>query len=100
MENEIKSDVRDRVADAYQEYYPLLRFIARQRFKIPAADIRPLIHDVFVSFMRHEKTVNDDRRWLAAAVSNACRNYWRNIRPDLPLPEDLLDSRNLVDDAL
>jgi RNA polymerase sigma factor (sigma-70 family) len=100
MENEIETDVRDRIEVAYEEYYPLLRFIAGRRFKIPAADIRPLIHDVFVSFMRHEQAVIDDRRWLTTAVSNACRNYWRNFRLDLPLPEDLLDSRNFVDDAL
>jgi RNA polymerase sigma factor (sigma-70 family) len=91
MHDAVDTQVHDRVAEAYEAYYDLLHFIAGLRFKIPEADIRPLIHDVFVSFMRHEKLIGNDRQWLTAAVGNACRNYWRNAKPAVPLPEELLD---------
>ena len=100
MDEETAADVHDRVATAYEEHFALLRFIALRRFRVPASDIQPLIHDVFVSFMRHEKGIVDDRRWLTAGVGNACRNYWRNLRPGLALPEELLDSRAVAEDAL
>jgi RNA polymerase sigma factor (sigma-70 family) len=100
MVKESDAGVHDRVGSAYEEHYALLRFIAHRRFHVPDSDIQPLIHDVFVSFMRHEKEIGDDRRWLTAAVSNACRNYWRNLRPELALPEELLDPRAVADDAL
>ncbi|MEA2163102.1 MAG: sigma factor [Thermoanaerobaculia bacterium] len=100
MHDAIDTPVHDRVAEAYERYYDLLRFIAGHRFKIPEADIRPLIHDVFVSFMRHEKVIGNDRQWLTAAIGNACRNYWRNLRPGEPLPEELLDPRNIADSVI
>jgi RNA polymerase sigma factor (sigma-70 family) len=100
MVKETDAGVHDRVGIAYEQHYALLRFIAHRRFRVPGSDIQPLIHDVFVSFMRHEKEVGDDRRWLTAAVGNACRNYWRNLRPGLALPEELLDRRAAADDAL
>jgi RNA polymerase sigma factor (sigma-70 family) len=100
MHDAVDTEVHDRVAEAYEAYYDLLQFIAGHRFKIPAAEIRPLIHDVFVSFMRHEKAIGNDRQWLTAAVSNACRNYWRNLRPGFPLPEDLLDPQDTADKVI
>ncbi|MEA2239331.1 MAG: Sigma-70, region 4 [Thermoanaerobaculia bacterium] len=100
MDEETDADVQNRVATAYEEHYALLRFIAHRRFRVPPSDVQPLIHDVFVSFMRHEKGIGDDRRWLAAAIGNACRNYWRNLRAGVALPEELLDPRVVAEDAL
>jgi len=100
MLKDFDAALTDRVADAYEAYYDLLRFIARRRFRIPAPDIQPLVHDVFVSFMRHEKVIGDDRRWLIAAISNACRNYWRNLKPGQQLDNEHLDPRSPVDDVL
>ena len=100
MEKESDVDVHDRVAIAYEEHYGLLRFIAHRRFGVPASDIQPLIHDVFVSFMRHEREIGDDRRWLSAAVRNACRNYWRDLRPEQALAEELLDPKGVAGEAL
>jgi RNA polymerase sigma factor (sigma-70 family) len=100
MLKDFDAALTDRVADAYEAYYDLLRFIARRRFRIPAQDIQALIHDVFVSFMKHERVIGDDRRWLIAAVSNASRNYWRNLRPGQELDQELLDPRTPVDDVL
>ena len=100
MLKDFDAALTDRVADAYEAYYDLLRFIARRRFRIPAPDIQPLVHDVFVSFMRHERVIGDDRRWLIAAISNACRNYWRNLKPGQQLDNEHLDPRSPVDDVL
>jgi RNA polymerase sigma factor (sigma-70 family) len=100
MSDEIETGVQDRVAAAYEGYYDLLTYIAVRRYKIPRPEIRPLIHDVFVNFLRHEALVGDDRRWLTTAITNACLNYWRDRKPGVPLPADLLDSRRVVDDAL
>jgi RNA polymerase sigma factor (sigma-70 family) len=89
---------RDRVAAAYDAHYDVMRYIAAQRFRVPPSEIRPLIHDVFVRFMRATATIGDERSWLVAAVSNACRNYWRDRKPTEDLP-DVMDTRRLADDA-
>jgi RNA polymerase sigma factor (sigma-70 family) len=92
------SMTRDRVAAAYDDYYDVMRYIAAQRFRVPAADVRPLIHDVFVAFIRHHDSVVDDRAWLIRATANACLNYWRDRKPAEPLC-DMIDSREIVASA-
>jgi RNA polymerase sigma factor (sigma-70 family) len=89
---------RDRVAAAYDAHYDVMRYIAARRFHVPPADIRPLIHDVFVAFIRHSTAIGDERSWLVAAVSNACRNYWRDKRPTEALPE-VTDMARMADDV-
>ncbi len=91
---------RERVAAAYDAHYDALRFIAAQRFRVPSADVRPLIHDVFVAYMRHVAGIGDDRGWLITATRHACLKYWRDAKPGSPLPEGvLLDPRALRDDV-
>jgi RNA polymerase sigma factor (sigma-70 family) len=89
---------RDRVAAAYDAHYDVMRYIAAQRFRVPPADVRPLIHDVFVAFIRHNAAIGDDRGWLVQATTNACRNYWRDKKTTEPLP-DLTDTRELAADV-
>lgn len=89
----------ERIAAAYDAHYDVMRFIAAQRFSVPSADIQPLIHDVFVAFIRHHAAIADDRSWLVAAVSNACRKYWRDRKPTEELPETLVDPYRLADDV-
>ena len=89
---------RDRVAAAYDEHYDVMRYIAAQRFRVPPGDVRPLIHDVFVAFIRHSDAIADERGWLVQAVTNACRNYWRDRKPTEPLA-DLTDAAQVVEDA-
>lgn len=89
---------RERVAAAYEEHYDLMRYIAAQRFRVPPADVRAVIHDVFVAFIRHNAAIGDDRGWLVQATTNACRNYWRDRKPTEPLP-DLTDTRELGADV-
>lgn len=89
---------RDRVAAAYDAHYDVMRYIAAQRFRVPPSDIRPLIHDVFVRFIHHNPTIGDERSWLVTAVSNACRNYWRDRKPTEALP-DITDTRRFAEDV-
>lgn len=90
---------RERVAAAYDAHYEALRFIAARRFRVPPADVRALIHDVFVAYIRHVSLIGDDRGWLITATKHACLNYWRDAKPGTPLPDALLDSRALRDDV-
>ena len=85
---------RDRVSAAYDAHYDVMRYIAARRFGVPPADVRPLIHDVFVAFIRHSGGIGDERGWLVAAVTNACRKYWRDRKTGDDLPE-LTDSREI-----
>jgi RNA polymerase sigma factor (sigma-70 family) len=95
----MSSSARDRIAAAYDAHYEAMRFIASQKFRIPAADVRPLIHDVFVAYMRHVALIGDDRGWLITATRNACRNYWRDTKPGDPLPDMIRDRGALSDDV-
>ena len=96
---QIDSPARQRVAAAYDAHYDVLRFVAAQKFRIPGPDVRPLIHDVFVAYMRHASVIGDDRSWLVAALMNACRNYWRDRKPSEPMPDPLVDPRVLAEDV-
>jgi RNA polymerase sigma factor (sigma-70 family) len=88
----------NRATEAYDRLYETMRFIAARKFNIPHEDVQPLIHDVFIAFLRHEAEIGDDRQWLVTAVCNASRNYLRDRRPTEPLPETLTDPRRLADD--
>jgi len=91
---------RERIAAAYDAHYDALRYIAAWKFRVPAADVRSLIHDVFVAYMRHVAAIGDDRGWLITATKHACLKYWRDAKPGSPLPENaLLDTCALRDDV-
>jgi len=91
---------------AYRAHYDLLRFIAARRFRIPADEVCGVIHDVFVSFIRHEAKVAqspaDERAWLVGGVCNASRYYWRKHRgEELPADiEEYIDPAAVADDAI
>ncbi|HEY2091281.1 MAG TPA: sigma-70 family RNA polymerase sigma factor [Thermoanaerobaculia bacterium] len=63
--------------DAYEAHYELLEYIAVQKFHVPDADVRPLIHDIFVAYMRNRARIQKPRAWLVGAAFNSCRLYWR-----------------------
>jgi RNA polymerase sigma factor (sigma-70 family) len=91
---------------AYRANYDLLRFIAARRYKIPMDEACGIIHDVFVSFIRHEAKVTrspaDERAWLIGGVCNASRYYWRKHRGE-ELPPDIeqyVDPTSVADDAI
>jgi RNA polymerase sigma factor (sigma-70 family) len=95
-----------RAEAAYRAHYDLLRFIVARRFKIPADEVCGVIHDVFVSFIRHEAKVTqstvDERAWLIGGVCNASRYYWRKHRgEELPADiEEYIDPTAVADDAI
>ena len=95
-----------RAEAAYRAHYDLLRFIVARRFKIPADEVCGVIHDVFVSFIRHEAKVAqspaDERAWLVGGVCNASRYYWRKHRgEELPADiEEYIDPTAVADDAI
>lgn len=85
------SDVDARVAAAYHEHYRVLEYVAVQKFRIPEEDVRGLIHEVFVAFIKARQKVYDERAWLVGAMCNHCRLYWRAHGRDsgaLPLGEE------------
>ena len=95
-----------RAEAAYRAHYDLLRFIAARRFRIPTDEVCGVIHDVFVSFMRHEarvaRSTADERAWLVGGVCNASRYYWRKQRGE-ELPPDIeeyIDPAAVADDAI
>jgi RNA polymerase sigma factor (sigma-70 family) len=90
---------RERAAAAYVAHYEAMRFIAAQKFHVPAAVVRPLIQDVFVAYMRHVAAIGDDKGWLVTATRNACIHYWRDKKAAEPVPETLVDPRMLAEDA-
>jgi RNA polymerase sigma factor (sigma-70 family) len=84
-------DVDAQVAAAYHEHYRVLEYIAVQKFSVPDEDVRGVIHEVFVAFIKARKKVYDERAWLVGAMCNHCRLYWRAHGRDagaLPLDEE------------
>ena len=73
----LPADQEDEIGVAYREHYPLLAFVGYRRFRFPHDEIRPIVHEVFVSFIRNRPRVHDVRSWLVAAMCNRCRDYWR-----------------------
>lgn len=97
MPHERDGTPQDRVGAAYDAHYDLLRFIATRRFRVPIGDVRPIIHDVFVAYLRHQAAIGDPRTWLVTAICNACRNYWRDKKDGEPVPDTLRDPRELAE---
>jgi RNA polymerase sigma factor (sigma-70 family) len=94
-----------RVEAAYRAHYDLLRFIVANRFRIPADEVCGVIHDVFVSFLRHservEQSTGDERAWLIGGVCNASRYYWRKHRGEALPPDidDYIDPSAMADET-
>ena len=97
----------ERLTAVYRDNYPLLRALATRRFRVPVPDVQGVIHEVFVSFIRHEPKIRDTRAWLVGAVCNASRKYWndgfRDERSELTEcadPKPLLDTLTAKIDAV
>lgn len=91
---------RDRVESAYDQHYDVVRFIATREYRLPEADADQLIHDVFLAFIRHHEGIGNDRAWLVQATRNACRNYWRDLKPTEELPPTLIGASPDLDARL
>lgn len=73
----VSPEAREAIEAAYDTHYGVLEYVVVQRFRIPDADVRPLIHDVFVSYIRNRPRIRDPRAWLLGAAFNSSRQYWR-----------------------
>jgi RNA polymerase sigma factor (sigma-70 family) len=100
------ANASERAAAAYRAHYDLLRFIATQRFRVPADDVRGIVHDVFIAFLRNEAkiaaTEQDERSWLVGTTCNTCRYYWRKRGDDNHAPptlDDPIDPVAVADEA-
>jgi RNA polymerase sigma factor (sigma-70 family) len=87
------------VGDAYERHLNLLGYLARTRFRVPQDDVTPLVHDVFVSYLRHRTRIQDERKWLVGAIYNRCRDYWSRRGKLLP-PETPIALREDADAIL
>jgi RNA polymerase sigma factor (sigma-70 family) len=101
------SERDDRLAAVYRDNYPVLSALARRRFRVPDSEVQGVIHEVFVSFIRHEPKIRDTRAWLVGAVCKASRKYWshgtREEATDLSQradPKPLLDTLTARVDAV
>jgi len=74
----------ERVAAVYTENYQILSALASKRFRVPPADVEGVVHEVFVSYIRHESKIRDTRAWLVGAVCKASRKYWHNGKREEP----------------
>jgi RNA polymerase sigma factor (sigma-70 family) len=69
--------------EMYLAHAQLLRRVAIRKFQVPPGDAESLVHDVFINYLRTERTVRSDvRGYLVASICNACRNYWRARRSE------------------
>lgn len=67
----------DETAAAYEAHYAVLEYLALRKFHIPREDVRSVIHDVFVAFLRNRSRIENPRNWLVGAACIQCRLYWR-----------------------
>jgi RNA polymerase sigma factor (sigma-70 family) len=82
----------------YEQHRDLLEYLARRRFRIPMQDAQPLVHDAFVSYLRHRSRVQDERAWLVGAMYNLCRDYWSR-RGDGPAAAVAVPPKAVIDDV-
>lgn len=72
----------DPVAAVYDAYRDFLVALVCRKFRIPEDDALGLIHEIFLSFLRCRRDIENQRAWLIAAACNAARGYWRQRRND------------------
>lgn len=71
----------------YLQFAPLLRHVAMRRFRVPADDVDPLVHDVFATYLTDPTRVASVRPYLVGGICNASRQYWRRRDRDVELAE-------------
>jgi RNA polymerase sigma factor (sigma-70 family) len=81
----------DEITRLYVSTKPLLTQIARRRFRIPADQAEELVHDIFLSFLRHSEEVADIERWLVGAICHAARAWHRKHDRLQNTPDDYFE---------
>lgn len=92
---EANPDPVEAVYDAYREFLVVL---VCRKFRVPEDDALGLVHEVFLSFLRCRRDIENQRAWLIAAACNAARGYWRQRRSDEE-PATALESVGYAGDA-
>lgn len=96
-DEEVPSEsLSERLERLYLEHAGFLRTTAKLRHGVPQEDVDALVHDVFVSYMERQPSVNDIRAYLLAATNNACMYYWRKRKRETPL---LVEHEQMADDS-
>ena len=88
------------VDDIYGEHAPLLRALARGRFRIPLSDVDALVHDVFATFFTNPSVVRNVRPYLVGGICNAAREYWRRRQRDEAIFVDVSPEEVVTEEIL
>jgi RNA polymerase sigma factor (sigma-70 family) len=83
----------------YDRHAAFLRATAKFRYGLPPEDAEELVNDIFISFLRRQPRVDDERAYLLGALRNAVAYYRRKRRhetPLLPEHEDTEDPNSLA----
>ena len=64
------------------ELQPRMENILRH-YQIPPQDAEDLVQEIFVSFVRRYRTVQNPEAWLTSALKYQCCLYWRKRRKQL-----------------
>lgn len=85
----------------YAEQWNLLFSIAVRKFRVPDSEADTLVHEVFLSYLKHAEEIREVKGWLLGAICNASR-YYRRTHDRTVLVEDELDridpaSLNILD---
>ena len=81
----------DEITHLYVSTKPLLTAIARRRFRIPADQAEELVHDIFLSFLRHSDEITDVERWLVGAICHSARAWHRKHDRLQNTPDDYFE---------
>jgi len=85
--HDIRELSEEDILELYERHRPLLLHVGCRKFRIPESEVESLIQDVFLSFLMTKTKVENTRAWLAAAMCNASRHYWRGQGRPEDLPE-------------
>ena len=61
----------------YTQHFPFLVSIAVRKFGVPPSDAETLVHEVFLSYLKRSREIEDVHAWLLGGICHASRYYWR-----------------------
>ncbi|HEY6137402.1 MAG TPA: sigma-70 family RNA polymerase sigma factor [Thermoanaerobaculia bacterium] len=61
----------------YLKHFPFLVSIAVRKFGVPPSEAETLVHEVFVSYLKRSREIQDVHAWLLGGICHASRYYWR-----------------------
>jgi RNA polymerase sigma-70 factor (ECF subfamily) len=65
----------------YVKHFDFLLAIATRKFGVPASEAEPLVHEVFLSYLKRSGEIHDIHAWLLGGICHASRYFWRqNVR--------------------